>query len=912
MASYNNYNTRGLYNYLASFQKLQFLQSWVDECVKAEELKIDYKSFRNMRKEKVLPKRLGRTYSKGADLEAFTAREDQAITQLIKDTYNSKEGAFGRAGERYRTLSREIEPLIADRPSLMEEISSHCDLMVSKAKKEKQKKANHNLKSAISNSRWERMVRPEMVVDMSGGKLTKTERQVLSLGLKFATGLNDRSPLDVATAVNKFRAKHANDPRIHDITFIRASVIPYLNTERHSTLPERYVKALRSLIKKKDLTIISADKGGAVGVLKTTKYYALGMNVLNDADTFTEVQDDDKEGKDVTVMQKAHNDKIRAIKERVADQDMKNVIGRLLSPTTPNMPYMTAYPKLHKDPVKARPVISNVRAPHSRSSKWASNILSDYVGLISGAHMKNTREFHERLRRCTKKGRLLSLDVKSLFTNVPVEEAIDVVRQHSTGNSPIFKNLPIHPELFCELLTVCTSFNQFTFRDQHYRQITGLPMGSSLSPVLANIYMEFFETELMKDIPMDLIPVLWLRYVDDVFCIYEDMSKLEHFLELLNGIRPSIQFTYELSRTDKVARNLPDLPDNVIETIPFLELNVMRLVNGNFTFSIYRKPCHAGNFIHAFSYQPRSHKSSVIRSQFLRAYRFCDTQFLKNEVHTIKQSFLVLGYTSKFIEECRLSAHKGRRQEIQKGNLLALDELPFASHVSKHTEKSEPLATLTLVYHPRTEKLKPRLHEMGIRLAFSTNSTLRQQLKHKSTTCDPQGSVYVVNCRDCTKVYVGQTGKHVEDRMLEHSRGPNYNSSSVGAMHTHSTSMGHEMDLDNPTNVFRSDCNYTRSAVEAALIHVAPTIQGNTATSSTRSDDLVAPVICRSVRFNWENLSNCIPHIDKRSIPRHKRRMFGNSDLIRPVSSNISRRRGSPVSSRLRSSGRISVPETTP
>ena len=82
------------------------------------------------------------------------------------------------------------------------------------------------------------------------------------------------------------------------------------------------------------------------------------------------------------------------------------------------------------------------------------------------------------------------------------------------------------------------------------------------------------------------------------------MSKFEHFLELLNGIRPSIQFTYELSRIDKVARNLPDLPDNVIETIPFLELNVMQLVNVNFTFSIYRKPCHAGNFIHDFSYQP--------------------------------------------------------------------------------------------------------------------------------------------------------------------------------------------------------------------------------------------------------------------------------------------------------------------
>ena len=169
---------------------------------------------------------------------------------------------------------------------------------------------------------------------------------------------------------------------------------------------------------------------------------------------------------------------------------------------------MTAYPKLHKDSVKARPVISNVRAPHSRSSKWAADTLSRYVGLISNAHLKGTREVYERLRKCNTKGRLLSLDVKSLFTNVPVTEAIDVVRQHSTGSNAIFKNLPIDPELFCELLTVCTSFNQFIFNGQHYRQITGLPMGCSLPPVLANIFMENFEQHLVEDIPADLRPVM--------------------------------------------------------------------------------------------------------------------------------------------------------------------------------------------------------------------------------------------------------------------------------------------------------------------------------------------------------------------------------------------------------------------
>ena len=173
MASNSNHNTRGLFGFLASHHKLHLLQSWTGECVKAEELKLDHRSFKQMRREKVLPKRLGKSYSKGADLEPFTDREEKAITQLIKDTSKSKEAAFARADGCRRTLYRETEMLVTEHPSLMDEIKAHCDVIVSKARKEKQKKINHNLKIAISNSRWKRIARPDAVVEMSGGRLAK-------------------------------------------------------------------------------------------------------------------------------------------------------------------------------------------------------------------------------------------------------------------------------------------------------------------------------------------------------------------------------------------------------------------------------------------------------------------------------------------------------------------------------------------------------------------------------------------------------------------------------------------------------------------------------------------------------------------------------------------------------------------
>ena len=92
-----------------------------------------------------------------------------------------------------------------------------------------------------------------------------------------------------------------------------------------------------------------------------------------------------------------------------------------------------------------------------------------------------------------------------------------------------------------------------------------------------------------------------------------------------------------------------NLPENVIERLPLLELNVLRSTDGSFRFSIYRKPCHSGLYLHAHSYQPLFQKTSVIRNLFLKAYRYCDKQFIEDEESRIREDFLKLGYTSKFI-----------------------------------------------------------------------------------------------------------------------------------------------------------------------------------------------------------------------------------------------------------------------
>ena len=159
------------------------------------------------------------------------------------------------------------------------------------------------------------------------------------------------------------------------------------------------------------------------------------------------------------------------------------------------------------------------------------------------------------------------------------------------------------------------------------------------------------------------------------------------------------------------------------------------------------------------------------------------------------------------------------------------------------------------------------MSQMGIKLAFSSSGTLGQQLRRRTPACtQPRGSVYVINCSACSDVYVGETGKMVQERMREHEYG---NTEVLGAVKRHNSNPGHHMDLRNPTQVFHSDCPYTRKTVEAALIHAAPTFKNNTASTSVTNDEIVAPIICRSSRFNWANLSRCIPDIPSKAIPRY-------------------------------------------
>ena len=96
-----------------------------------------------------------------------------------------------------------------------------------------------------------------------------------------------------------------------------------------------------------------------------------------------------------------------------------------------------------------------------------------------------------------------------------------------------------------DFLNIVLTKNYFNFAGKMLHQIQGTAMGTKMAPAYANIFMGDLEEKL---IDYHTTPIVWKRYIDDVFCIWpEQPQHFENFVAYLNTKHHSIKFTYECS-----------------------------------------------------------------------------------------------------------------------------------------------------------------------------------------------------------------------------------------------------------------------------------------------------------------------------------------------------------------------------
>ena len=104
-------------------------------------------------------------------------------------------------------------------------------------------------------------------------------------------------------------------------------------------------------------------------------------------------------------------------------------------------------------------------------------------------------------------------------------------------------------------------------------------MGSLVSPIVANLYMEYFERKACSTAST---PRLWMRYVDDTFVIQQEDQK-QSFLDHINKVDPVIKFTVE------------DNQEN--GAIPFLDTLLKPEADNSLSITVYRKPMHTDQYL---------------------------------------------------------------------------------------------------------------------------------------------------------------------------------------------------------------------------------------------------------------------------------------------------------------------------
>ena len=203
-------------------------------------------------------------------------------------------------------------------------------------------------------------------------------------------------------------------------------------------------------------------------------------------------------------------------------------------------------PKIHKKSVSGRPICSSVNHPTSRISKLVDEHIKDYVPKTN-SYIRDTQDFIKKIKELgpIPEGAILcTLDVSSLYTNIPNNEGISAVAE-KLRNDPT--KTPITNFILDLLKLVLHSMN-FTFNGDHYLQTGGTAMGTSLAPNYANLFMDRFETKALAGYPLK--PLTWKRFIDDIFLVWtHGEESLKKFIDYLNSLPDTIKFTHEMSYT---------------------------------------------------------------------------------------------------------------------------------------------------------------------------------------------------------------------------------------------------------------------------------------------------------------------------------------------------------------------------
>ena len=457
------------------------------------------------------------------------------------------------------------------------------------------------------------------------------------------------------------------------------------------------------------------------------------------------------------------NGKFQRIKKNPVDnikKEANNIIERInASQSTIHLPlirgdyepgYLYGNVKTHKAGNPLRPIICQIPLPTYSLAKTINQILTPYVPMKHC--VRSSLEFLDLLRKTPKTGTIASIDVENLFTNVPVDETIDIIldKVYRDDTTP---KLNIPEEAMKSLLQICTKKAPFiTHRGHLYTQVDGVAMGSSLGPLFANFYMGAVEERVFSSVPP---PSTYCRYIDDIFVVVQCKEDVDSLIKELEK-QSVLTFTSEFSENGK---------------LPYLDVLISDF-NHNIATTVHRKNTNTGLCMNGNSECPKRYKTSVIDTYIKRALTHCSNwQLTTDEFNKVSQILVNNGYSNRDIQKrIRIALNKWHAADTPTEKPTNI-KLFYRAYFHKHYKKDENALHDIIKNHvsPSDESSKVQLH-IYYKNKKTSQLLLRNSPASPSSDMKKRNVVYLFRCQEvrCPHSYVGMTTTRLSKRLSCH------------------------------------------------------------------------------------------------------------------------------------------------
>jgi hypothetical protein len=556
------------------------------------------------------------------------------------------------------------------------------------------------------------------IVNLSSHVLTSDELKILSLGHSF---VSKPAFLNPNQTKRQLLSVVYNKPTIQEIlTDLQKIKCPYnLNNSEN--------KILNNLKNNPNIVITKADKGDSWVVLNKEDYIWECERQLNDASVY----------KPLAVSQMKVNIKLfrNVLNNMLRKKDISKALFSKLSVKEDELKNRIFYtlPKIHKAPSSwplkfvippGRPIIGNSYSEDTEICRYIDSFLRPIVE-TQPFILSNSDQLLNTLKdvSLSPNSILFSLDVASLYTNIPIVKGIETVRY-------FFEKFPDNKrpnQRILTLLSISLFKNDFVFNGKFFRQIKGVAMGKQFAPNFANLYMCRWEDQILNVLPGPK-PKIWLRYIDDIFGIWEGSLKdLYSFFNSINQFDSNIQVSGNTSLFD----------------IQFLDLVLFKNADFKIASMVYLKPTSSLKLIHPKSLHPKHTKTGVIVSQILRYLKNCT--FEADFLHNLK--FLIFA----------LKEQGYSRTVVRLAKQKAFEYSNFSVDVHGVILKG---------FFPCKNKCATCLNHGTVTSHFEFPGGAKVISQY--LTCAAKNAIYIIVCLKCQLKYVGETSRTVKERIGQH------------------------------------------------------------------------------------------------------------------------------------------------